>query len=478
MSQLLATTLVMMEKDKEILKLKAELARQQNSIQQIEQMIVLKEAERSALKSQVQQLKTRFLQKYYPNMFTNGSPVSPNTTDPIPTVHNTMKQTSTIGTMTIQTTETEDQDTQDNTTHTPSDTTRHPMAYPDTKHDFEHDPKLDSEDQNILAIETTDTLDNSINKSNPTFDNLHNGSISDYTDIRQTADNSDIGDPNESKAETIDDNMQDQTDNIDYEDQDNSEFESEEIIQTDNNTLNSPVDFNDHNSSMETQAETDNSHKESEPIESEDKSDSKSFESESIDFDIGSDVGSEHDFENLEAMRPQHKQEIRAIDFGPNLHTQVSECADINAIRSNNLTYFNCKFPDHLVKDCPEPNKMQQLQSNKRQNNSIESAIKAPTQTLKSLLSNQKSHGYSKPKQPFHHKRANPHAKPRSKPTYRPHDNKGQHFKGNSKYLKQTAHNNGIENYEAQHKAMYLNMCENFTAKIPANKPIPLFSFG
>ena len=36
------------------------------------------------------------------------------------------------------------------------------MAYPDTKLDFEHDPELDSEDQNILAIETTDTLDNPI----------------------------------------------------------------------------------------------------------------------------------------------------------------------------------------------------------------------------------------------------------------------------------------------------------------------------
>ena len=267
-------------------------------------------------------------------------------------------------------------------------------------------------------------------------------------------------------------------DNIDNEDQDNSEFESKEIIQTDNNTLNSPIDFNDHNSSMETQAETDNSHKESEPIESEDESDSKSFGSESIDFDIDSDVGLEHDFENLEAIRLQHKQEIRTMDFGPNLHTQISEYADINAIRSNNLTYFKCKSPDHLVKDCPEPNKMQQPQNNNRQNSSRESAIKAPTQTLKSLLSNQNSHGYSKPKQPFHHKRANPHAKPRSKPTYRPHDNKGQHLKGNSKYQKQTAHNNGIENYEAQHKAMYLNMCENFTAKIPANKPIPLFSFG
>ena len=89
-------------------------------------------------------------------MFTNGPPVFPNTTDPIPTVYNTRTQTSTIGTMTIQT-ETEDQATQDNSPPTPSDTTRHPMAYPDTKLDFEHGPELDSEDQNILTIETTDT---------------------------------------------------------------------------------------------------------------------------------------------------------------------------------------------------------------------------------------------------------------------------------------------------------------------------------
>ena len=173
-------------------------------------------------------------------------------------------------------------------------------------------------------------------------------------------------------------------------------------------------------------------------------------------------------------MRLQHKQENRTIDFGPNLHTQVSECADINAIRSNNLTCFNCKSFDHLVKDCPEPNKMQQPQNNNRQNSPIESAIEAPTQTLKSLLSNQKSHGYSKPKQPFHHKRANPHAKPSFKHTYRSYDNKGQHFKNNNKYQKQTAHTNAIEDYEA----MYLNMCGNFRAKIPTSKPIPLFSFG
>ena len=111
--------------------------------------------------------------------------------------------------------------------------------------------------------------------------------------------------------------MHDQTDNMDNEDQDNPE-----ITQTDNNTLdfNSPIDLNDHNSSMETQGETDNSHKESE-----------------------SESESEHDFENLETMRPQHKQEIRTMDFGPNLHTQASECADIYAIKSNNLTCLNCK---------------------------------------------------------------------------------------------------------------------------------------
>ena len=63
------------------------------------------------------------------------------------------------------------------------------------------------------------------------------------------------------------------------------------------------------------------------------------------------------------------------------------------------------------------------------------------------------------------------------KTTYRPHNNKGQHFK-NSDYQKQTAHTSTIEDYAARHKAMYLNMCENFRSKIPAKKPIPLFSFG
>ena len=137
------------------------MAKQQKEFQeQMEQMIVQNQAERSPLKNQVQQLKIRWQQQYYPNIFTNGLPVFPNTTYPIPTVHpnqsslnsslrpsiqNTMTQPPTIGTMTIQT-ETEDQATQDNTPPTPSDTTRHPVAYPDTKLDFEHDPELDFED--------------------------------------------------------------------------------------------------------------------------------------------------------------------------------------------------------------------------------------------------------------------------------------------------------------------------------------------
>ena len=215
-----------------------------------------------------------------------------------------LTQPPTTGTMTTQI-ETEDQATQDNAPATPCDTPRHPVAHPDTEHDFEHDPDLDSDDQNILAIESTDTLDNPIDNSDHTFDNVHNSSISDCTDIKQTVDNSDIGDPNASKTEPIDDNMQDQTSNIDKEDQDNSEFQSTETIHIDNNIqdFNRPLDFTDHNSSIVIKAEINNSHKESKPIESEDTSDSKSFESERIhDLDIDSDVDSECDFDDLEAI--------------------------------------------------------------------------------------------------------------------------------------------------------------------------------
>ena len=99
--------------------------------------------------------------------------------------------------------------------------------------------------------------------------------------------------------------------------------------------------------------------------------------------------GNNLDYYFQEAMRLQHKQEIRAIDYEPNFHTQVSECTDINALRSNNLTCFNCKSPDHFAKDCPEPNKMQQPQSNNRQNISKDSVIEACSQILERFLSNQ-----------------------------------------------------------------------------------------
>ena len=112
-------------------------------------------------------------------------------------------QSSATGTMTAQI-ETEEQATQDNAPPTPSDTPRHPVVHPDSEPDFEHDP----EDQNILAIESTDTLDNTIDNSDPTFD-IHNSSISDCTDSNQTIANSDIGDPDESNTETINDNTQD-----------------------------------------------------------------------------------------------------------------------------------------------------------------------------------------------------------------------------------------------------------------------------
>ena len=60
------------------------------------------------------------------------------------------------------------------------------------------------------------------NNSNPTFENVHNSSISDCTDFKQTIDNS------EPKTETID--IQDQTSIIDNGDQDKSELESTEIV--------------------------------------------------------------------------------------------------------------------------------------------------------------------------------------------------------------------------------------------------------
>ena len=112
--------------------------------------------------------------------------------------------------------------------------------------------------------------------------------------------------------------------------------------------------------------------------------------------------GNNLDYYFQEAMRLQHKQEIRAIDFGPNLPTQASECTDINAIRSGPMTCFNYKSPDHLIRDCPEPNNRQQSQSHNRQNNPLENTIEIITQALKSLLSNQNTHGHNKQSSAIH----------------------------------------------------------------------------
>ena len=78
-----------------------------------------------------------------------------------------------------------------------------------------------------------------------------------------------------------------------------------------------------------------------------------------------------------------------------------------HAIRSGPMTCSNCKSPDHLIRDCPEPNNRQQTQSHNRQNNPLENTIEIITQALKSLLSNQNTHGHNKPKQPFYHNRTN-----------------------------------------------------------------------
>ena len=105
-----------------------------------------------------------------------------------------LTQPPTTGTLTTQI-EIEDQATQDNSPPTPSDTARHPVAYPEPELDvdFEHDPELDPKDQNILAIETTDTLDNYIDNIDPTFDNSLDSSINDCPDTKQTVDNNDSG---------------------------------------------------------------------------------------------------------------------------------------------------------------------------------------------------------------------------------------------------------------------------------------------
>ena len=91
-------------------------------------------------------------------------------------------------------------------------------------------------------------------------------------------------------------------------------------------------------------------------------------------------------------MGLKHKQKIKT-DFGPNLPTQVSEYADINLIRSNNLLalianpWSLCKRLSRAKQGATKPK--QQYHS------MVESATDVLTQTLKSLLNNQTSNGYN-----------------------------------------------------------------------------------
>ena len=109
------------------------------------------------------------------------------------------------------------------------------MTHPHSEPDFEHDPELDPEDHNTLAIESTDTLDNAIDNSDPTFD-VHNSSI-DYTDSNQTIYNSGIGDPNKSKIETLDDNIQDTKQNPMPKNVIETEAPKDDMMTVDLNTL-------------------------------------------------------------------------------------------------------------------------------------------------------------------------------------------------------------------------------------------------
>ena len=102
--QLKQSDLALTKKDNEILKLKAELTKQQNSIQQtleqtlakqqkefqdqMKQMTVQGQAETSALQNQFQKLNASMQQQqqYYASMFTNGPSVFPNITYPSPSV--------------------------------------------------------------------------------------------------------------------------------------------------------------------------------------------------------------------------------------------------------------------------------------------------------------------------------------------------------------------------------------------------------
>ena len=163
--------------------------------------------------------------------------------------------------------------------------------------------------------------------------------------------------------------------------------------------------------------------------------------------------GTNLDYYFQEAMRLQHKQEIRTIDFGQDTQTQVSECSDILAIRSNPQVCFNCKSPDHFIRECPEEKK--QIPGNNRPLTKVDEALELLKEAFKSLGNNQATHGFNRPNQHSHSSRFNPQAKPSHKPPFKPQYNRGKTFKENSQYQRPTVNTNAIEDFEPQHESDY-----------------------
>ena len=163
-----------------------------------------------------------------------------------------------------------------------------------------------------------------------------------------------------------------------------------------------------------------------------------------------------------EALKLQKEQELKAIDYDLK---QESETCDVNAIRSQTNNCHNCGSPKHFVRDCPDQNKQQQNPSHSnpkqfnsfkpnpqsqnqsqshsynRQTVSIEQAMENLTKALYSFKNNSYSQSQDRPRQSFQNNRQNT----QPKQAFRSFDNK-QKFKNN--YHKQSTHVNEIESFE------------------------------
>ena len=353
--------LALREKDNEILRLKAELNKQQKESQeQMKQMTVQKQAEISALQNQIQKLNASMQQQqqYYANMFTNGPPVFPNTTYPTPTVP--PNQSSLNSSFIQELSYSLNMQTQINKQHhlnmAPSYDGKDPKQFYTWLDDIERlSNQFTMTKTEVAQITSRGSVYKYIQElklQNYTWDIIKVKLRERFSDCTSTA-------AAQNKLSSLKQDGRSMHDYIAHFSDLLEHAHSKKATDVGTNLLANQF------------------------IEGID--DTNKFTKNKLREKSGNNL----DYYFQEAMRLQHKQEIRAIDYGPNLHTQVSECADINAIRSNNLTCFNCKSPDHFVKDCPEPNKMQQPQSNNRQNISKESVIEACSQILERVLSNQ-----------------------------------------------------------------------------------------